>query len=122
MTKTILLVDDSPMVMQCTLDVLGLLDGVQVVTAKNGVEAVALVESGLAFDLLLTDRQMPLMGGEALVIELRSRGCGQPFILMTGDVTVPKSIPGVDIIIRKPYRVFELLDAVRDRMDARAVA
>ena len=120
MAQTILLVDDDQMVIQCTLDVLGLIDGIKVVTAKNGVEAVGLVEGGLIFDLLLTDWQMTLMGGEALVTELRSRGCCQPFILMTGDARVPKTIPGVDLVILKPYDVSELIDAVRDRMDARA--
>lgn len=118
MTKTVLLVEDDPMVMQCTEETLQGIDGVAVVTAKNGADALALVDGGLAFDLLLTDRQMPRMGGEALIAELRRRGCSQPFILMTGDLNVPPVIPGADLVATKPFYGRALVAAVLDRLPA----
>ena len=56
--ETILFVEDDPMVRQYTgQQIVGL--GYKVITAENAVEALALVESGAAPDLLFTDVVMP---------------------------------------------------------------
>ena len=71
--ETILFVEDDPMVRQYTgQHIVGL--GYNVITAENAVEALALVESGAAPDLLFTDVVMPGgMNGRQLALKLRQR-------------------------------------------------
>lgn len=113
MAKTVLVVDDDVQIRKCFADILTEQGGFTVHTAPDGAAALRLVEEGLAFDVLLTDRRMPNMGGEELVAALRRRGNRQFIILMTGDVRVPSEIPGVDRIERKPLSIFGLIDVIR---------
>ncbi len=81
--KTILVVDDEPSVLFALSE--GLSDrrrGVRVATAANGIEAVAVLESG-AVDLVLTDLRMPDMDGFELLAFLRRNHAALPVILMT---------------------------------------
>ncbi|HTK04628.1 MAG TPA: response regulator [Candidatus Eisenbacteria bacterium] len=112
MPKTILLVDDDKALRSCLSDILSGEGGFTVVTAVNGEEALRLIDEGLAFDVLLTDRRMPVMGGEALIAALRKRGLRHSMILMTGDVVVPQEIPGVDLVVRKPMSIFGLIETI----------
>src|SRR5882724_10912793 len=67
--KTVLVVDDEPSVLFALSEALGdRRRGVRVVTAANGVEAVAVLESA-AVDLVLTDLRMPDMDGFELLAE-----------------------------------------------------
>ncbi|MEY4745369.1 MAG: hypothetical protein RL272_1314 [Candidatus Parcubacteria bacterium] len=114
MAKTVLVVDDDAMVRACVAEILSEHGGFTVHTASDGAEALRLVEGGLAFDVLLTDRRMPGMGGDELVASLRSRGNRQFFIMMTGFVRDTDCVPGVDRLVRKPMRLDDLIEAVRD--------
>ncbi|MFL6193335.1 MAG: response regulator [Thermoanaerobaculia bacterium] len=81
--KTVLVVDDEPSVLFALSE--GLTDrrrGIRVETAANGVEAVAVLESGRV-DLVLTDLRMPDMDGFELLAYLRRNFTGLPVILMT---------------------------------------
>ena len=71
--ETILFVEDDPMVRQYTgQQIVGL--GYEVITAENAVEALALIETGAAPDLLFTDVVMPGgMNGRQLALKLRER-------------------------------------------------
>jgi len=113
MPKTILLVDDDQALRSCLTDILSSEGGFTIVTAVNGEDALRLVDEGLAFDVLITDRRMPVMGGEALVSALRKRGLAQYMILMTGDVVVPAEIPGIDLVVRKPMSILGLIDTIK---------
>lgn len=79
---TILVVDDSAMDRQV---VSGFLRDAKYQTefAEDGEEALAHV-AATPPDIVLTDMQMPGMGGLALVKELRARYAGIPVVLMTG--------------------------------------
>ena len=82
-TKTVLVVDDEPSVLFALSEALGdRRRGVRVVTAANGVEAVAVLESE-AVDLVLTDLRMPDMDGFELLAFLRRNHPSLPVILMT---------------------------------------
>jgi len=59
---TVLLVDDEDLVRESTADMLGEI-GYRVVEATSAEEALALIDDGLAFDLLVTDHLMPGMSG-----------------------------------------------------------
>jgi CheY-like chemotaxis protein len=81
--KTVLVVDDEPSVLFALSEALGdRRRGVRVVTAANGVEAVAVLESE-AVDLVLTDLRMPDMDGFELLAHLRRSHAELPVILMT---------------------------------------
>lgn len=112
MPKTILLVDDDKALRSCLSDILCGEGGFTVVTAVNGEDALRLVDGGQTFDVLLTDRRMPVMGGEALVASLRERGLRQYMILMTGDVVIPREVPGIDLVVRKPMSIFGLIETI----------
>src|SRR3954447_7651536 len=81
--KTVLVVDDEPSVLFALSE--GLSDrrgGVRVVTAANGIEAVAVLEAE-PVDLVLTDLRMPDMDGFELLAFLRRSHAELPVILMT---------------------------------------
>jgi len=82
-TRTVLVVDDSPMDRLLTSTLLQNLGGWNVQTANNGVEALNLVAQSPP-DLVLTDLLMPEMDGLELVEALRSNHPLVPVILMTG--------------------------------------
>jgi two-component system, chemotaxis family, chemotaxis protein CheY len=70
MAKTILVVDDS-ITMVLSLKTTLTMNGFQVVTAGNGREALAKLEAGTKPDLILTDINMPVMGGMELIRSVR---------------------------------------------------
>lgn len=70
MTQTLLIVDDSPTMRQMLAFTLNGA-GYRIAEAEDGVEALALAEQG-AFDLVLTDINMPRMDGITLIQHLRA--------------------------------------------------
>jgi len=58
-------------------------DGYEVTEARDGAEALELIENS-RFDLVLSDVRMPRVNGVALVLHVRSRRPTIPIILMTG--------------------------------------
>ena len=71
MSKTILLVDDSAtMLMSVKFSLTSAKFLVE--TAKDGLEALARLKSGLKPDLIITDINMPHMGGMELIKSVRA--------------------------------------------------
>lgn len=112
MPKTVLLVDDDRMLRKCLDDMLSNHGGFVVHTAENGADALRKVEAGLAFDVLLTDKDMPELCGDQLVAELRRRDFRQFMILMTGDARAKDAYPGVDLLVLKPFSIIDLFDVI----------
>ena len=81
--KRILIVDDNKMGLSARRSVLEAV-GHTVTTAASGNEAIALFESGTAFDLVVTDYKMPKMDGVQLIAQLRDRSPSLPIILISG--------------------------------------
>jgi len=60
-------------------------EGYEVSVAANGAEAFEQLSLSTGrFHLLLTDRQMPVMGGESLVLALRAAGVRIPVVMVSG--------------------------------------
>ena len=59
-------------------------DGHDVATAENGAEALATIEAGASFDLVITDVDMPQLSGLALAEALIARNAGQRIVIMSG--------------------------------------
>jgi two-component system chemotaxis response regulator CheY len=71
MAITVLVVDDS-VTMVLSLKTTLSLNGFQVETAGNGREALQKLKSGLKPGLILTDINMPVMGGKDLIRNVRA--------------------------------------------------
>lgn len=72
MNKTILIVDDSPtmiMSVRATLE----MNGYDVATASDGARALGVLDGGLRPDLIITDINMPNMGGLEFIKNARGR-------------------------------------------------
>lgn len=59
------------------------LGGYEVSVAANGADALEQL-SAAQFNLLLTDRQMPVLDGESLVVSMRSAGINIPVVMLSG--------------------------------------
>lgn len=100
--RTILVVDDDPLIAMSTADLLQNL-GHSVREANSGAEALEIVRSGEHFDLVVTDYSMPKMNGGQLALALRQLRPDLPILLATGYADLP---PGGEIDLprlAKPY-------------------
>jgi two-component system, cell cycle sensor histidine kinase and response regulator CckA len=108
---TVLVVDDEPAVLMITARTLTR-SGHRVLEARDGGEALALVNQLGPPDLVLTDLTMPGMGGVELGRQLRERWPALPILFMSGFPTEELrrqggSAAAVDLI-EKPFSVVEL--------------
>jgi two-component system, cell cycle response regulator CpdR len=103
------------------------MDGHDVVTAEDGAEALDILtrEQG-AFDLLLTDIQMPIMDGIALALSAARDFPGLTILLMTGFADQRERASNLNAIahdvITKPFSVADIRTAVADALATRRTA
>ncbi len=120
--QKILVVEDEINLLEGVCDILKL-ENFEVLTAENGMDALEILRQQVTPpDLILSDIMMPKMGGLQLLQEVRKqeRWLYVPFIFLTArgekvDVIKAKEL-GVDDYIVKPYDPYELLIAVRSRL------
>jgi two-component system, cell cycle response regulator CpdR len=97
------------------------MDGHETVTAEDGAEALDILgsEQG-AFDLLLTDIQMPVMDGIALALAAARDFPELTILLMTGFAEQRERASGLNAIahdvITKPFSVADIRTAVADAL------
>ncbi len=100
------------------------MDGHVTVTAQDGAEALEILtrEDG-AFDLLLTDIQMPVMDGIALALSAARDFPRLTILLMTGFADQRERASNLNAIahdvITKPFSVADIRTAVADALAAR---
>jgi two-component system, cell cycle response regulator CpdR len=100
------------------------MDGHDITTAADGAEALELLgRAGLAFDLLLTDIQMPVMDGIALALTAARDFPNLTILLMTGFADQRERASGLNAIahdvISKPFSVADIRTAVADALASR---
>ena len=117
MVTKILAVEDSPSVRQ--LIKMTLLDyDYAVVDAKNGAEGMEQVEKG-GIDLVITDVNMPVMGGMEFIRAFRAHphGSGVPVLVLTtefsDELKAEARAAGATGWLSKPFQQNQLIDAVR---------
>jgi CheY-like chemotaxis protein len=117
----ILVVDDDPTIRELTRDQLQE-GGYQVVTASGSSEALSLVQSkGSEIALVVLDMNMPEMTGQELGKRLADMNLPAKVLFVTG--YAPEQVAewtGVepDRMLQKPFRLNDLLDRVRNLLDA----
>jgi len=100
------------------------MDGHETVTAQDGAEALEiLTREGGAFDLLLTDIQMPVMDGIALALSAARDFPRLTILLMTGFADQGERASNLSAIahdvIAKPFSVADIRTAVADALASR---
>jgi CheY-like chemotaxis protein len=99
------------------------MDGHETVTAQDGAEALEiLTRDGGAFDLLLTDIQMPIMDGIALALSVARDFPKLKILLMTGFADQRERASNLNAIVHdvitKPFSVADIRTAVADALAA----
>ena len=111
----VLLVDDDPLVRKSVVAQLET-QGHTVETAANGREGLERFAAG-RFDLVVTDRAMPEMGGDQVAAQVARSTPATPVIMLTGfgDLMEAKGDhpPGVGTIVSKPVTLDALTRAIR---------
>jgi CheY-like chemotaxis protein len=120
----ILLVDDESMVREVLTDFLEDA-GYVVMAAADGMQALALLDTGPAIAALVTDLSMPGMDGLAVIRAAQERYPSLPAVLLTGyagedaAMALGTSITGPVSLLRKPIRSVELLDSLSAMLAAK---
>ena len=110
----ILVVDDETAVCE-TIKMVLEHDGHKVQMANNGPEALALLERN-KFDLVTTDFSMLGMNGDTLAAAIKERIPKQSILMISANGAMAKSagnpLPGVDLVIGKPFSLEDLRKAI----------
>ena len=110
MSHNVLVVDDEPKLCDLLSSALSQND-VQVFTAGNGLQALAILEQQ-DIDLVISDWRMPGMDGPQLLAEVKQRYPQLPVIVMTAYSTVKNAVQsmrnGAYDYIAKPFDIDEL--------------
>ncbi|WP_369720778.1 response regulator [Bradyrhizobium sp. LLZ17] len=116
----ILIADDEDSMRQLVARAIAM-DGHEIVTAQDGAEALEILtrEDG-AFDLLLTDIQMPVMDGIALALSAARDFPELTILLMTGYADQRERASNLNALVHdvvtKPFSVADIRTAVADAL------
>jgi CheY-like chemotaxis protein len=109
--RRVLVIDDSMLIRHTVCRFLEEM-GFEVESADNGVTAMRLLAAQLP-DLIVTDMQMPLMGGRELIGRLKQKPdtAAIPVVVLTGDKRgqVAEPVSDADFVIYKDIDIEEQL-------------
>src|SRR3954469_994345 len=116
-----LIVDDEPRLRQI-LSSLMRTEGFQCVEAENGLDALEFL-ARLPITLVLTDMEMPRMGGIELLRQLRAKYPDVAVVMITGNVDVQAAVDALSLgamdYIVKPFQLDEVRARVRQALEKR---
>jgi two-component system, cell cycle sensor histidine kinase and response regulator CckA len=119
-SETVLVVDDEDIVRAWLRRGLEML-GYRALAAASGAEALALIESGVAVDLLVSDVIMPGMGGRELGERVDALLPGLPVLFISGfdrdEIVGQGRLDERARLLRKPFTVEEFAFEVRTLLD-----
>lgn len=122
---SVLLVEDDAFAVKIAQAVLRQLKIPYVNTAKDGAEALDILNAGMQkFDLVISDWNMPEMTGLQLLKAVRMKWPTMPFIMLTGkaspEFVVQARDHGVDAYVVKPFSPAQLQQKILSVLTARA--
>ena len=94
--------------------------GYQVISAANGQEAMRLFESHQdELSLAVLDLDMPKETGASCMTKIRMKRQQFPVVIVTGNVDLSFKVPSANklSILKKPYRMSELVKLVKKHLD-----
>jgi two-component system cell cycle sensor histidine kinase/response regulator CckA len=119
--KTLLVVDDDPMVRNLETEVLRL-QGYTVLEAKSAAEALHLAGVTAPIHLLITDLMMPEVDGLELTRLFRTVHPETPVLMVSGSLPLLRGRSEEDLgrveLLAKPFAFDELVRKVRTLLDA----
>ena len=97
-------------------------DNFQIVEVENGVEALKILENA-AFDLILMDLQMPILGGIETTLKIRESGDQTPIIALTANAFKTElqkcKDAGMNDYIVKPFEKADFLNVIIRSLEAK---
>lgn len=85
-------------------------------TAKNGEEALSIINENPDIDVLITDINMPVMNGLTLINKLNEQGFNKPIIIMSAHTEIDyinkAKEYGIDNYLLKPFDFIKFIDLV----------
>jgi len=122
-TRTVLVVDDDPMVREVETQVLRV-QGYTVLEAEGAKEALRLAGETATIHLLITDLMMPEVDGLELTRRFRTMHPKTPVLMVSGSLPLLRARSELDLerfdFLAKPFQFSELLHKVRTLLDAAA--
>ncbi|RKX19213.1 MAG: hypothetical protein DRP51_07805 [Candidatus Zixiibacteriota bacterium] len=122
--QTILIVDDEKMIRNLLCVTLER-EGYNTVAAKSGEDALQILDNH-HIDAVISDIQMNEMSGLDLLKAIRLKQNELPVMMITGHSKkyskADMDMAGADGYIIKPFKNFEIIDAVRNVLASRAVS
>ncbi len=123
--KNILIVDDEEEILEvieCDLEIGGILDVAHIHKAMNGLEALEIVRNK-PIDVVLSDINMPQMNGIEFVKKIKEEGFDRPILFLSGhgDPETIKTVEGLTIFkfLSKPFREKDLVSAIFEALNAK---
>ncbi|MBL8807726.1 MAG: response regulator [Rhodospirillales bacterium] len=121
---SVLLVEDDAFAIKIAQTVLRQLRIPYVSTARDGAEALDILNAGMQkYDLIISDWNMPEMTGLQLLKAVRQKWPSMPFIMLTGRATpefvVQARDHGVDAYVVKPFSPAQLGQKIQSVIGAR---
>jgi DNA-binding response OmpR family regulator len=118
--QRILVVDDEPMIRQLNTDIL-VEAGFRVDTAEDGAAAWDALQLN-QYDLLITDNQMPKVGGTELIERIRVSGMVLPVIMASATLPEDGYVERLWLqpfaMLLKPYSLTEFIGTVKTILHA----
>ncbi|MFC1734485.1 response regulator [Candidatus Hydrogenedentota bacterium] len=119
----IMVVDDSKVMRRIVVNAVEALNPTSIEEAADGMEAYQKLEADTTYDLILTDWNMPVMNGLALVKKIRTNdGLKEAAIIMVTTESEKSNVitaikAGADNYIVKPFTAEVLLEKVKETLD-----
>lgn len=112
----VLVVEDEVLIRLMIADALRA-QGINVIEASNGEEAMGVLDSALPVQLLLTDIRMPsALDGLALAHAARAARPGLKLIMATSQEADPELVGLADAFFAKPYDLNAIVDRVKSML------
>ncbi len=120
--QTVLVIDDEEALLELTRTILESF-GYKVITAQNGIQGIERFRENQAdIKLLITDKDMPTLGGTGAIGAITELAPQLPIIITSGDAPPPGSEMPNCRTLQKPYTMEELLMLVAESLKAASPA